>query len=271
LRTGQQQEIRIDNAGVRPALFFCAPFNALASADAFCRLSGYQCSRGRRVRLPSMDFPLRETLSRIGARSLVTLAQLSLAICGSGCSFNLSSLSPDDAPKPGTPTMAAPAAVDSLRTSPQDALVQVARAQALMQVGNSEEALKAYNTALELDPHNAQAFYLRGLLYQTEKQYEFAIADFTSANGLTPQQADPLLGRAQCYLALGKSQEAAADLDEASQVAPGNAQVWITRGATYEKLGDKSKAADSFSRAVLLRPKDDAARNGMVRNGGKAG
>ena len=68
-----------------------------------------------------------------------------------------------------------------------------------------------------------------------------------------------MLGRAQCYLALGKNQEAAADLDEASQVAPGNAQVWLTRGATYEKLGDKAKAADSYSRAVVLRPKDDAA------------
>jgi Tfp pilus assembly protein PilF len=80
-----------------------------------------------------------------------------------------------------------------------------------------------------------------------------------------------LLGRAQCYLALGKNQEAAADLDEASSVAPGNAQIWITRGNIYEKLGNREKAADSFSRAVLLRPNDDAARDGMTRNSGRAG
>jgi tetratricopeptide (TPR) repeat protein len=215
-----------------------------------------------------MDVPDRETPAR--GRGFAVLALVAAGLCGSGCSFNLSSLSPDDVQKPGTPTMAAPAA-DGGKINPQESLVQVARAQVLAQAGNTDEALKAYNAALELDPHNAQAFYQRGVLYQTDKQYEFAIADYTSANGLTPQQADPLLGRAQCYLAVGKNQEAAADLDEASQVAPGNAQVWMTRGATYEKLGDKTKAADSFSRAVLLRPKDDAARNGLVRNGGKAG
>jgi tetratricopeptide (TPR) repeat protein len=214
-----------------------------------------------------MDIPDRETPSR--ARGLAVLALLAAGLCG-GCSFNLSSLTPDDTPKSGAPTMAAPAA-DAGKTNPQESLVQVARAQVLAQAGNTDEALKAYNAAIELDPHSAQAFYQRGVLYQSDKQYQFAVADFTSANGLTPQQADPLLGRAQCYLALGKNQEAAADLDEASQVAPGNAQVWMTRGATYEKLGDRTKAADSFSRAVLLRPKDDAARNGVVRNGGRAG
>lgn len=214
-----------------------------------------------------MDIPDRETFR---ARGFAVLALLAAGLCGGGCSFNLSSLTPDDTPKPGAPTMAAPAA-DAGKTNPQESLVQAARAQVLAQAGNTGEALKAYNAAVELDPHSAQAFYQRGLLYQADKQYEFAIADFTSANGLTPQQADPLLGRAQCYLALGKNQEAAADLDEASQVAPGNVQVWMTRGATYEKLGDKTKAADSFGRAVLLRPKDDAARSGVARNGGRAG
>lgn len=215
-----------------------------------------------------MDVPDRETPAR--ARGFAVLALVAAGLCGGGCSFNLSSLTPDDPSKPGAPTMAAPAASGS-RINPQESLVQLARAQVLAQAGNTDEALKAYNAALAFDPHNAQAFYQRGVLYQSDKQYDFAIADYTSASGLTPQQADPLLGRAQCYLAQGKYQEAAADLDEASQAAPGNAQVWMARGATYEKLGDKTKAADSFGRAVLLRPKDEAARNGVVRNGGKDG
>lgn len=198
------------------------------------------------------------------------LALLTIGLGASGCSFNLGSLTPDDAPKPGAATMATPAAADG-KVNPQDSLVQTARAQALAAAGKNDEALTAFNQAIDLDPHSSQAFYQRGLLYQSERRYEFAIADFTSANGLTPQQADPLLGRAQCYLATGKTQEAAADLDEASQVAPGNAQVWMTRGTTYEKLGDKTKAADSYSRAMLLRPKDDAARNGLARMGGRTG
>ena len=84
----------------------------------------------------------------------------------------------------------------------------------------TEEALAEFDTAIALDPHNAQALYSRGLLYQGEKQHQLAIDDFTAANGLTPQRAEPLLARAISYLALDKIKEAAADLDEAVQADP---------------------------------------------------
>lgn len=220
-----------------------------------------------------MDRRLTTSPSCIGKRGAAVLALLLTSLCAGGCSFNLASLTPGaekDEPKP-TATAAPQTRSLSAKADPQESKIQAARGASLAQAGQSAEALAAYNTAIDLDPASAQAFYQRGLLYQSEKNYEFAIADFTSANGLTPQQPDSLLGRAQCYLALGKNQEAAADLDEAASAAPGNAQIWMARGAAYEKLGNKEKAADSFSRAVLLRPNDDAARNGMTRNGGRTG
>ncbi len=80
-----------------------------------------------------------------------------------------------------------------------------------------------------------------------------------------------MLARAISYLALDMIKEAAADLDEAAQADPQNAQIWTTRGLAYERLGDKTKAADSYGRAIAIRPKDDAARSGLARVGGKAG
>ena len=80
-----------------------------------------------------------------------------------------------------------------------------------------------------------------------------------------------MLGRALSYLALDKAKEAAVDLDEAVQADPQNAQIWITRGLAYERLGDKTKAAGSYGRAINLRPKDEAARSGFARVGGKPG
>jgi tetratricopeptide (TPR) repeat protein len=224
-----------------------------------------------------MAFPVREHLHRIGARSVALIALLATGLCSAGCSFDLSSLTPGSNKEPTPPQVAptppasaAPADASST-TSPKDAQVHATRAQTLAQAGKTDEALTEFNTALDLDPHNAKAFYYRGLLYQSEKQYELAIADFTSANGLTPLQADPLLGRATSYLAMGKAAEAATDLDEAVQAWPQNGLLWVTRGAAYEKLGDKDKAADSYSRAILLRPKDESARNGLARTGGKPG
>jgi Tfp pilus assembly protein PilF len=78
------------------------------------------------------------------------------------------------------------------------------------------------------------------------------------------------LARAISYLALDKFKEAAADLDEASEADPQNAQIWTTRGLAYERLGDRAKAAASYARAISLHPKDETARSGFARVGGKA-
>jgi Tfp pilus assembly protein PilF len=86
-----------------------------------------------------------------------------------------------------------------------------------------------------------------------------------------PQQPEPLLARALSYLATDRPKEAAADLDEAVQADPQNPQAWLTRGLAYERLGDKAKAAGSYGRAINLRPKDETARTGFARVGGKPG
>jgi Tfp pilus assembly protein PilF len=79
------------------------------------------------------------------------------------------------------------------------------------------------------------------------------------------------LARALSYLATDRTKEAAADLDEAVQDDPQNVQAWLTRGLAYERLGEKNKAAGSYGRAINLRPKDETARTGFARVGGKPG
>src|ERR1700716_717940 len=197
--------------------------------------------------------------SRLGPRTSALAALVAIALCG--CSINLGSLSPE--PNNEVPPKAAAAG--------NDARAYTTRGEALGRSGKTEEALADFDKAIALDPHNAQALYNRGLLYQGEKQHQLPINDFTAANGPTPQQAEPLLGRALSFLALEKIKEAAADLDEAVQADPQNAQIWIPRGLAYERLGDKTKAASSYSRAIDLRPQDEAARTAFARVGGKAG
>ncbi|MDB5605710.1 MAG: tetratricopeptide repeat protein [Bradyrhizobium sp.] len=196
--------------------------------------------------------------SRFG-RTAAPVALIAIALCG--CSINLESLTsrPDNDASP----KAAPAN--------KDAQTDTMHGEALARSGKTEEALVEFDKAITLDPHNSEALYNRGLIYQGEKQHQLAIDDFTAANGLMPQRAEPLLGRAVSYLALDKAKEAAADLDEAVQADPQNEQIWMTRGLAYERLGDKTKAAGCYSRAINIRPKDEAARSGFARVGGKAG
>jgi tetratricopeptide (TPR) repeat protein len=199
-------------------------------------------------------------VSRLGPHALALVALI--ALCG--CSINLGSLSSEPDREPAPKAAAIGANTDEARTC-------TAEGQVLARSGKTEAAFAEYAKAIAADPHYADALYSRGLLYQATRQHQLAIDDFSAANGLTPQRAEPLLGRAISYLAMDKAREAAADLDEAAQADSRNAQIWITRGLAYERLGDNAKAADSYSRALGIRPKDEAARSGLARVGGKAG
>jgi len=201
-------------------------------------------------------------VSRLNRRALALPALLAITL--GGCSFDLGSFS--SAPDKTEAPKAAPAAA-----SVAEAQTHNTHGQALARSGRTEEALAEFDHAIALDPHNADALYNRGLLHQGEKQHQLAIDDFTAASGLTPQRAEPLLGRAISYLAVDKVKEAAVDLDEAAQADPQNGQIWTSRGLAYERLGDKTKAAGSYGRAINLRPRDEAARSGFARVGGKPG
>jgi tetratricopeptide (TPR) repeat protein len=205
--------------------------------------------------------------SRITATPVALLAVI-LSFPLGGCSFDLGSWGSDKeklqaAEQKPTGAIGGQGASDTL-----GAQGFAARGQALAKAGKTDEALAEFDRALALDPYNVPALLGRGLVYQADKRHEQAIADFTAANGLTPQRVEPLLARATSYLAVDKAKEAASDVDEAVQADPNSAQAWSVRGAAYERLGDKAKAFASYSRALALRPRDEAARSGLARTGG---
>jgi Tfp pilus assembly protein PilF len=194
------------------------------------------------------------------------IAVLSALLLG-GCSFDVASwsLGPDKEAQPKPLAQPTPEISAQNISEAQEVAVH---GRNLARSGKTEEALAEFEKALALDPYNAQALYGRGLLYQGEKQHEKAIEDFAAAHGLTPQRAEPLVARAVSYLALDKVKEAVTDLDEAVQADPNSASAWSHRGLAYERLGDKDKAKTSYARALTIRPRDDAAKNGLARVGG---
>src|SRR5579862_3424493 len=106
-----------------------------------------------------MDFPIPQRFSgasRLGLRVCAPI--LAAAIALGGCSINLGSLLPES--DSGAPK-AAPA-----ETGSADAQDRNIRGQALARSGKTEEALAEFNAAIAIDPHNADALYNRGLLYQ---------------------------------------------------------------------------------------------------------
>lgn len=200
-------------------------------------------------------------------QSVSRVATILVGLMLGGCSFDLGSFSlgPD---KEATPKAPATPTAEISADNVKDAQGYAAQGQVLARSGKTDEALAQFEKALLIDPYNVQALSGRGLIHQGEKRHAEAIEDFAAVHGLVPQRADPLVARATSYLALDKVREAASDLDEAVQSEPNNGHAWSMRGLAYERLGDKSKAAASYSRALAIRPRDDAARSGLARVGG---
>jgi tetratricopeptide (TPR) repeat protein len=197
--------------------------------------------------------------------SRVAVVLVGLTLCG--CSFDLGSFSlgPD---KEAAPKSSATPTAEISAENVRDAQGFASQGQVLARSGKADDALAQFEKALALDPYNVQALSGRGLIHQGEKRHAEAIEDFGAVHGLVPQRADPLVARATSYLALDRVKEAAADLDEAVQSEPNNGHAWSMRGLAYEKLGDRKQAAASYNRAIAIRPRDDAARNGLTRVGG---
>jgi Tfp pilus assembly protein PilF len=227
----------------------------------FAGRAGYLCDIERWEHFAGMAFSMTISIGRTSQCAAL------LALLLGGCSFDLGSwsLGPDKQPQPKPLAQTTP---EISAKNISDAQEVAVHGRTLARSGKTEEALAEFEKALALDPYNAQAVYGRGLIYQSEKQHEKAIEDFSSAHGLTPQRAEPLVARAVSYLALEKVKEAVTDLDEAVQADPNSATAWSYRGQAYERLGEKDKAKASYSRAIAIRPRNDAARNGLARIGG---
>ncbi len=64
------------------------------------------------------------------------------------------------------------------------------RARSLMQLGQSPQALTAFNTAISLEPEFGGTYANRGMLHDRMGRYEKAIADYEHALALYPEVAD---------------------------------------------------------------------------------
>jgi tetratricopeptide (TPR) repeat protein len=109
------------------------------------------------------------------------------------------------------------------------------------------------------------------LLYQGQRQHQFAIDDFTTAIGLSLQEIDPFIARGLSYMAIGDFKAGASDLDDAVQLDPQNLRAWMSRGLAYERLGNKERAAGSYARALNINRDYEPAKVGFARVGGRMG
>jgi tetratricopeptide (TPR) repeat protein len=110
-----------------------------------------------------------------------------------------------------------------------------------------------------LGASQAAAYIARGLAYETEKDYDRAIADFGKAITLDPKNALAYFGSGSAHYGKGDYDRAVADYSEAIRLGNKSALMYDTRGRAYLYAGALTKALADFDKASELNPEDPYA------------
>ncbi len=111
--------------------------------------------------------------------------------------------------------------------------------------GNYEEALEAYQQAIDTRPAFAPPHLARALLRLELNANADVIDDLNRAVELDPYYIDAYLTRAAYWLAQGEANVALEDLQQANTISPGLAVSYVLSAQAYYAIGDYTNALQS--------------------------
>ena len=109
---------------------------------------------------------------------------------------------------------------------------------------------------MRLKPDFAECYFYRGQVYDQERQYEKAVADYSEAIKLQPQNVEYYRRRAMTYdYSLKKYDAAIADFSEMIKLDPKHSSLWyMLRGYVFKSKKDYQSALADFTKAINLEP-----------------
>ena len=144
---------------------------------------------------------------------------------------------------------------EAIRIDPKNAVAYSDRGRAYDYKGDHDKAVADNTEAIRLDPHLAKAYSRRGYAYEEIGNLDNAIADYTDAIRLDPKCANGYRFRGWVYGLKGEHDKAIADYKEAIRLDPNDAKTYCSRGCFYGSKGDPDKAIADFTEAIRLDPK----------------
>jgi Tfp pilus assembly protein PilF len=154
----------------------------------------------------------------------------------------------------GLRTHAAPATGESRATKEEEnrlsARQKVARARTLIDARNINAAFEELNSAISLDPKNAEAHNLLGIAYESKGMRQWAFKSFEAAVRNDSNQAEFLNNLGYLHFKNGDYDRAAKYLKRAVKLAPGQQRYWNNLGLAQVQREKFDEAYICFQRAV---------------------
>jgi tetratricopeptide (TPR) repeat protein len=142
----------------------------------------------------------------------------------------------------------------AVEIDPTNCWAYINKGWALNNLGDYYEALKEFNRASEIDLQNPWAYVNRGVSYNFLENYQQGLLDEEKALSLDATISWAYIYRGWAYLGLGKFKQALADLNKAAQMDPKNPYVYHMRAWAHNALGNKRQTLEDFDKSLSLAP-----------------
>ena len=134
----------------------------------------------------------------------------------------------------------------------------VKQGEAALAAKDVEGAMKAFDSALEVDPKNAKAAYDRGRINLVLHKNTNAVADFTNAILADPTMGVAFSARAEAKIILQVEKSGFDDLDAGVAASPKVPEVFILRATYRMRKGNLSGAKADLESARSVADGDTA-------------
>ena len=142
----------------------------------------------------------------------------------------------------------------AVQIKPDDAELWAQLANVLVQLQRPDHAIPGFERALKLNPRYWYAAYNYAVLLLQSERFEETLINFNLCDELQPDHATTLTGRGRALYKLNRFEEALSDGRRAQALDPANADICIDLGVALQKLGQPEEALQWFDRALDLRP-----------------
>ena len=129
----------------------------------------------------------------------------------------------------------------------------VTKGDVLGRSGRYNEAIEAYDKAIEIDPKLAIAWSNKGNVLGRSGRYDEAIQALDKAIEIDPKLADALQSKGISLIGLGRYDEAIQALDKSIEIKPNNANAWTGKGIAFRHLGRYDEASVCDDKAAALK------------------
>ncbi|EKN71370.1 hypothetical protein BABA_01770 [Neobacillus bataviensis LMG 21833] len=131
--------------------------------------------------------------------------------------------------------------------------------------GESEDAVKQLQIAIDLDKKNVSAYFNLGLVYNDEKRYDDALKQSKQAVELAPKDYKGYLLEGMVYRKLKMYKDALASLQEADKLMPVNNDIIFEIGRVAEDQGNVKDAEELYKKALSYDPLYKPASEALTR------